>query len=719
MNTSSLHFGLRRPIPLILQTEAAECGLACLAMIASFHGRLTDLPALRQRFNISLKGATLAHLVQLANRLGLNARPLRVELEDVAQLETPCIVHWDMAHFVVLKEVRRGRLVIYDPALGERRFSLREASEHFTGVALELRPSIDFERKDETQHLTLRSLLGRFAGLRRAVVPLVVLAFALEIIIIAAPLFLQWVVDQVLIGSDRSLLLTLCLGFALLSLLQAAVSAARSWAVLYFGTSLHFQWLANLFGHLVRLPLSFFERRFLGDLVSRFASVQVIEQTVSSRLVEALVDGVMAVFMLAVMCIYSVPLGLLAMLTVALYLVLRALTFGPARRATSEYIIHAGRQQGFLIETLRGIEALKMFGREVHRKTKWSNLLARTTNAKLSADKLDLFARAANIALFGLQSALLVWLGALAVMDGRFSVGMLFAFVAYKEQFNGRMIKLVDQFFELRMLSLQIERLSDIVLQPVENHSAEPLIGPNTSLSPSLDISGLFYRYSDTDPWLLQNLDLRVAPGECLAITGRSGAGKSTLVKLISGLLQPQAGQILSGGLPARRSQTGGGGSQIAFVMQEDTLFSGTICENIHFFDEAPDLDRVRECASLACIHDDIAALPMNYETLVGDMGAAVSGGQKQRLLLARALYRKPSILVLDEATSHLDLETERLIAQTLRTLQLTRIMVAHRPQTIAIADRVLRIENGRLVSAEARPQRFHNEFVSQEAINA
>jgi ATP-binding cassette subfamily B protein RaxB len=710
---SVLHFGFRRRMRLVLQSEAAECGLACLAMVASFHGRITDLPALRQLFSISLKGVTLAHLLAWAQRLGMEGRPLRVELEDLAQMETPCILHWDAVHFVVLKEVRRGRLVICDPAVGERRMSLAEAGLHFTGVALELRPSADFQIKDETRRIKVRDLLGRVVGIRSALVPLVLFSFALEFLAIGAPLSLQWVVDVVLTGRDRGLLLTLCLGFAGVSLLQGAISAIRSWTVLYFGTNLHFQWLSNIFGHLLRLPLPFFEKRFLGDLISRFDSVNAIQQILSSRLVEAVVDGVMAILMLAVMCVYSLKLGLIAALSVGLYITLRSVVFGYVHRASSEYIVHFAKQQGFLIETLRGMEALKRFNAEGQRRVKWSNLLASSTNAKLAADKLDILVRAANITIFGLESVAILWIGALAVMNRSLSIGMLFAFTAYKEQFNARMSKLVDHYFELRMLSLQTERLADIVLEPPESIATQPLADIVESETLSLEIRGLSYRYSDTDAWLLQNINLRVEPGECIAITGRSGAGKSTLIKLISALLRPQLGEVLLGGQPISRVHAGSLRRRIAFVMQEDTLFSGTISENIHFFDEAPNLERIRECASLACIHDDIAAMPMGYETLVGDMGASVSGGQKQRLLLARALYRKPSILVLDEATSHLDLDTEQRIAQTLRTLQLTRIMIAHRPQTIAIADRVLNLETGRLVPANETPAVFKHEFVS------
>ena len=342
-----------------------------------------------------------------------------------------------------------------------------------------------------------------------------------------------------------------------------------------------------------------------------------------------------------------------------------------------------------------------MFGREAQRKAKWLNLLVGTTNAKFSADKIDTVARAANIAIFGLESVAVVWIGAKSVLAGSFSVGMLLAFVSYKDQFNNRTGALIDRCCQLRLLSLQAERLSDIVLETPEAISERGMLDCTNPPAPSLEIRSLFYRHSDTDPWLLADVNLFVSPGECIAITGRSGAGKSTIVKLISGLLQPQRGEVFVGGAPVHRNRAEST-STIGFVMQEDSLFSGTISENIHFFDEVPDLERAKECAVLACIHHEIAAMPMGYETLVGDMGTTLSGGQKQRILLARALYRKPSVLVLDEATSHLDLETEKLIAETLAAFKMTRVMVAHRPQTIARADRLFVIEDCRLIETTA-----------------
>jgi ATP-binding cassette subfamily B protein RaxB len=485
--------------------------------------------------------------------------------------------------------------------------------------------------------------------------------------------------------------------------MQSIIGAVRSWTILYFGTSLNVQWLTNLFTHLLRLPIGFFEKRFLGDLISRFDSVNVIQRALTSDVVEAIVDGLVAFLMLIVMFLYSGPLGCIALASVVLYAAVRMFSYGCSRKANEEYIVRLAKQQGFFIETLRGIQPLKMFGREAQRKSRWLNLMVGATNAKLAADKIDIFTRAANVSIFGLESVFVVWMGAKFVLAGTLSIGMLFAFVAYKDQFNSCTGALIDRLFTLRLLSLQADRLSDIVLEPPEDIHEQPLLAVKPAI-PRLEMRSLCYRYSDTDPWLLQDVNLRVAPGECIAITGRSGAGKSTIVKLISGLLQPQRGGVLLGGVSVHRNRAEAT-SMIGFVMQEDSLFSGTISENIHFFDDAPDFDRVQECAALACIQDDLGAMPMGYETLVGDMGTTLSGGQKQRILLARALYRRPSVLVLDEATSHLDLATEKHIAQTLGAFKMTRVMVAHRPQTIAAADRVFVIENGKLIEAPAGPR--------------
>jgi ATP-binding cassette subfamily B protein RaxB len=693
-----MKFSLGKKLPQVFQTEAAECGLACLAMIAGYHGAQIDMPALRQRFSLSLRGATLAHIIRFAGALDLTGRPLRVELEDLAYLKTPCILHWKMDHFVVLKKVTRKYVYLHDPSTGPKRITLAEASRYFTGVALELTPTASFAPRDDRHPLRLRDLIGRVTGLKRALSQVFLLAAALELFSIVSPLFLQLTVDKVLAAFDRNLLATLAIGFMLLIALQSLIGALRSWTTLYFGTSLKFQWYANLFSHLVRLPVSFFEKRYFGDILSRFDGAEAIQRTLTNNFIEAVLDGLISIFVLAVMFFYSSKLALVVIASVLLYVTLRNIAYLPLRRATEEQILSLSRQQGFMIETLRGIRTIKVLGREDSRKTRWMNLLADSINAQVATEKLSLLFKAANGLIFGLQSVAVVWLGAILVLGGKFSIGMLFAFVAYQEQFKARITNLVDRFFEFRMLSLQVQRLADVVLE-----KPEPSLLTSTGAEiedASIDVKHLYFRYSDTEPWLLEDVSFRIFPGECVALVGASGAGKSTLLKLMAGLLHPQSGDVIVNGHSVCASRASVLGN-VGFVLQDDSLFAGTIADNIAFAADTADMARVEECARLACLDEEINAMHMGYSTLIGDMGSALSGGQQQRLLLARALYQRPSILILDEATSHLDVPTEQRIAAMLAELRMTRIFAAHRPDTIRIADRILTLSRSGKVSAE------------------
>lgn len=693
-----MKFSWGQKLPLVFQTEAAECGLACLAMIAGYHGAQVDLPALRKRFSVSLRGATLNHIIKFAAALDLTGRPLRLELEDLAYLKTPCILHWKMDHFVVLKKVTRKYIFLHDPSMGPRRVSFAEAGRYFTGVALELTPTPSFVPRDERRPLRLRDLIGRVVGLKRALGQIFVLAGALELFSIISPLFLQLTVDKVLAAFDRDLLFTLGIGFMLLIALQSCLGALRSWTTLYFGISLKLQWYANLFSHLVRLPVSFFEKRYFGDILSRFDGAEAIQRTLTNNFIEAVLDGLISIFVLAVMFFYSRKLALIVIVSVLLYVALRNFAYLPLRKSMEEQIMRLSKQQTFLIETLRGIRTIKVLGREDNRKTRWMNLLADTTNAQVATEKLTLLFKAANGLIFGLQSVAVVWAGATLVLGGQFSVGMLFAFVAYQEQFKARITNLVDRLFDFRMLSLQVQRLADVVLEKAESTLIEST-GSEVE-DASIAIEHLFFRYSDTEPWLLEDITFRIAPGECVAIVGPSGAGKSTLLKLMAGLLKPQSGDVIVNGHSVCESRAAVLGN-VGFVLQDDSLFAGTIADNIAFAADVADMSRVEECARLACLDDEINSMHMGYNTLIGDMGSALSGGQQQRLLLARALYQRPSILILDEATSHLDVPTEQRIAAMLAELCMTRVFAAHRPDTIRIADRVITLSRSGKISAE------------------
>ena len=682
-------------VPMLLQTEEAECGLACLAMVATHHGLKTDLPTLRKRFSLSLKGVTMMDLTRMAGQLQLMPRALRAELEHLPQLQLPCVLHWDLNHFVVLVALRGGKAVLHDPARGIRRLSMTELSNHFTGVVLELTPTPEFRPRVDRQSVTVRQLLGRVSGLKRSLFQILVLALALELFMLLSPFFMQWVVDSVLVSADRDLLVTLGLGFTLLVLVQVATGAIRSWAVLYLSATLNLQWLSNVFAHLMRLPVVWFEKRHTGDVMSRFGAIQQIQQTLTTSFIEVVLDGLLVVLTFAMMAFYSVKLTLIALAGVSLYALLRWVFFRPLRDATEESIVHDAKVSTHFLESLRGVQSIKLFNRQEERQGQYMNRAVDALNAHIVMRKLDLTFAVSHKLVFGLERVAVIWVGALLVLDRSFSVGMLFAFFAYKEQFALRVSGLIDKLVELRMLKLQGERLADIVLTAPEVDVAASV--DVDKLGAQLQLSGIRFRYSDGEPCVIDGLSLTIEPGESVAIAGPSGCGKTTLLKLMLGTLEAQAGEVRVGGLPLARLGARAWREMIGTVMQDDQLFAGSIIDNISFFDAAPDNAWVEECARLAAVHEEIEAMPMGFHTLIGDMGTSVSGGQKQRILLARALYKRPRILFLDEATSALDVDRERLVNQAVRQLDLTRVIVAHRPETIATASRVVVLHEGRV----------------------
>jgi len=691
-----LALGLGRKLPMILQTEATECGLACLAMIAGFHSHHTDLMTLRRRFPISLKGATLSDLIQIAQRLDMGVRPLKLDLEDLGPLKLPCILHWNFNHFVVLKEVSTKAVVIHDPAMGTRSLSWSEVSASFTGVALEIWPDANFKPAKQQPGIGLRKLMGRVSGIQRSLLQILILAMVLEVFGLISPFFLQWVIDNVLIAADRDLLTTLALGFGLLMLMQQSLTAIRSWVILYMGTTLNLQWRANVFTHLTKLPVQYFEKRHLGDVVSRFGTIDTIQHTLTTSFMEAILDGLMTIITLGMMFLYSLKLGAIATCTMLIYAISRWAWYGPLRNATDEQIIHAAKQQSHFLETVRGIKTIKLFQRQEHRRSSWLALLVEQINADLRTQKLQLAYKLLNGVLFGVEHVLIIWLGARLVLDGNFTAGALMAFVAYKTQFDTRAGALVDKFYELKMLRLQGIRLADIILSEPEQTSSR--LGMETShVAPSLSVSQLSYRYAEREPLVLDNISFTIEAGESVAIVGPSGCGKTTLMNVLLGILPATTGTVLIGGIDINLCGIDVLRSMIGTVLQDDVLFAGSIADNIHFFDPQADPAWVEQCAEMAAISDEIRAMPMGYQTLVGDMGTVLSGGQKQRVLLARALYKHPKILFLDEATSHLDVEKERIVNDGVRNLNITRVIVAHRPETIASASRVIFLLNGKV----------------------
>ncbi len=635
--------------------------------------------------------------MDIAAQMGFMCRPLRLDLEHLAELKLPCILHWDLNHFVVLTRVRKRDVAILDPAFGKRVLTLAEFSQHFTGIALELSPGADMRPSAPPPAIAISQLTGRVSGLWRALGLILLLSLALQVFVLLAPFFMQWIVDQVLIAADRDLLTVLGIGFGFALLLQIGIGVVRGWAVIHLSNRLGLQWIGNVFSHLIRLPIDFYEKRHLGDITSRMGSVQAIQRTLTTSFVEALIDGLMAVVTLGMMLLYSWKLALVTLLAVGLYLIARTLAFRALRNGTEQQLIASALQQSHLMESIRGVQSIKIAGRETLRRSGYYNLMNETINRDVWLARFGLAFNSASQLIFGIERIAVIWIGAILAMQNVFSVGMLIAYLAYKDQFAQRISGLIDKWVEFRMLRLHGERLSDIVLTEPEA-TGESAGGLGLPAELRIEAEDLSFRYAPGEPWVIRNCNLSIEPGESVAIVGASGCGKTTLLKLLLGLLTPTEGEILVGGVPLRKIGMEHYRRVVGAVMQDDQLFAGSISDNISFENENMEEDRVQDAARLAAVNDDITAMPMGYNSLIGDMGTTLSGGQKQRVILARALYRKPQLLFLDEATSHLDVERERLVNDAVRQLDLTRIIIAHRPETIASADRVLVMHGGAIV---------------------
>ncbi|MBJ8822618.1 peptidase domain-containing ABC transporter [Citrobacter europaeus] len=706
-------FDRKRP-PVIRQTESAECGLACLAMISSWHGLLTDLPTLRSRFNISTQGMTLQSLIDCASDINFSSRPVRLEPDDLKSLNLPCILHWNMNHFVVLCKVRNNKLTIHDPDKGKLSISVSEAGKYFTGIALELTPNDNFAPRNEKTKIRLRQLTGKTQGLFSSMLRIIIFALALEIITLAGPLINQIVIDEVLVSSDEDLLTIIVISLFLLSITQLLFSLARQLTSINMSVNFNMQWTANVFHHLLRLPLTWFNARSQGSIEARFNAINNIQQALTLQVLGGILDFLLIITSLSMMLLYSPIMTLIALLSALIYGILRIIWHPAIRQATEDAWDAEARESSYFLETLSGILSLRVNGVIAHREAAWLNLNVSRRNTQLQQSRLLMGFDIANTLTKSIASVIILWKGAGEVLDGNFTVGMLVAYLSFNTRFSSSISSLTDSIFSWLLLDVYNERLADIVMTQREDcavpkssklqYDHSPIM--NTSIPQIKKMKGdipivvenISFKHKGEKTLLINNLSLTLYQKEIVAITGKSGCGKSTLLNIILGIDHPIEGSIQTLGVKNNHNDYLHIRKSIGTVLQNDILFRGSIADNIMFFHEDKNQERMINCAQQALINDDIMAMPMGYQTLIGENGSGLSGGQKQRILLARALYKKPLFLLLDESTSHLDVESEIMISQTLRKIGVPILLIAHRPETLASADRVLLMEQGTLI---------------------
>ena len=681
----------QRRVPVIHQTETAECGLACLAMICGHFGKNIDLIYLRRKFNLSARGATLAGINGIAEQLGMATRALSLELDELRVLKTPCILHWDFSHFVVLVSVKRNRYVLHDPARGIRYISREEMSRYFTGVALEVWPGSEFQSETLQTRISLRSLINSIYGIKRTLAKIFCLSVVIEAINLLMPVGTQLVMDHAIPAGDRGLLTLISAALMFFILLKAATSTLRAWSSLVMSTLINVQWQSGLFDHLLRLPLAFFERRKLGDIQSRFDSLDTLRATFTTSVIGFIMDSIMVVGVCVMMLLYGGYLTWIVLCFTTIYIFIRLVTYGNYRQISEECLVREARAASYFMETLYGIATVKIQGMVGIRGAHWLNMKIDAINSGIKLTRMDLLFGGINTFVTACDQIVILWLGAGLVIDNQMTIGMFVAFSSFRGQFSERVASLTSFLLQLRIMSLHNERIADIALH--EKEEKKPEIEIVADMGPiSLETNGLSYRYDSQSAPIFSALSLSVAPGESVAITGASGAGKTTLMKVLCGLFEPDSGRVLINGIDIRQIGINNYHRMIACVMQDDRLFSGSIRENICGFAEEMDEEWMVECARASHIHDVIMNMPMGYETLIGELGEGLSGGQKQRIFIARALYRKPGILFMDEATSALDSESEHFVNVAIKNMNITRVIIAHRETTLRTVDRVISI---------------------------
>ena len=685
-------FNLQR-LPVIYQSEVSECGLACLGMIASYHGKEIDLPSLRRRFPVSIKGATFNDLIQIANDLQLCTRPLRVELEALEDVRLPAVLHWEFSHFVVLKSIGIKNAVVHDPAIGNRTISLSELSDCFTGVVLELTPAIEFTCEKQIEHVRLRDIFCQTTGIAIPLMQVLAFSLIIQAFAVVTPFFSQLAIDKVVPTGDIGMLRVLALGFGILFVLNPLVNWMRSRLIMLVSAQLSAQLTTNIVKALLSLPLTFFEKRSIGDLLTRLEAAESLRDLLSEGFVAVVVDSLLAVLTLAMMFYYA-PILAVVVLVVTILMALLRLGFVPTlQRMVNDQLQKQGAEQSELIETLRGITSVKFARKEKEREAIWSRAFMSLVS---SSTKLSLVESNFNLSRELVQNlgyVLIVYLGIGLIIDSAstFTVGAFFAFMSYQSMFFERVENFLGQMIQLSMTRMHLERLSEIVMEEPEPPVSEI---HRLNLTPfSLTLNNLGFHYESEKEPILHGLSAMINAGERIALYAPSGAGKTTLLKLLTGIYEPTEGTLALSNTRITKAGMTMLRSHIAAVLQDDYLFKGSIIDNISFFDAQPDMERVIYCAGLACIDEEITTMPMSYDSFVGEMGTSLSQGQQQRILIARALYQQKPMLVLDEGTANLDDATEAKLLNNLVDLGITMILAGHNPNLALYATRIWRME--------------------------
>lgn len=685
-------------VPVQLQLTAVECGAACLAMILSYHGRHTRIAECRTLMGIGRDGVTAETIAKAARLFGLRVKAYSIEdLTDFRYIQLPAIAHWGFEHFVVVEHWSAKEVEIVDPGVGRRRLTVKQFNDGFTGVILTFEPGVQFKRHHPKAQFTLWNYMLHY-GLQMTGVLSQILATSLflQLLGLALPIATKVLVDSILPFHLTSMMSIVGIGMLILILSQWVTSYLRAVLLIYLQSRLDTRLMLGFFDHLLTLPFRFFEQRTVGDLLMRLGSHTMIRETLTSQTLSILLDSSFVLGYLILLFVQAPSFGITAM---GIGLLQIMLLLGTTRRVhdlMQQDLVAQAESQSYLVEALTGIQTLKACGSEDRAFDYWSNLFFKQLNVSLQRNHLSALIDTTLLSLRIFSPLLLLWIGALSVLNGTMSLGTMLALNAIATAFLTPLSSLISNGQHVQLVGAHLERLTDVL-------TAEPEqllqgVQPAPLLTGHITLSKVHFRYDPNAPEVLNNISLTIEPGQKTALVGQSGSGKSTLAKLLLGLYLPTEGEILYDGFSLQTLNWRTLRSQFGIVLQEPFLFSGSIRQNITVNNPSLSLEQVQTAAKLAAIHDDIMQFPMGYETRISEGGNGLSGGQRQRVAIARALAHQPAILLMDEATSHLDSVTESLVERNLSQLSCTRIVIAHRLSTVRNADIIFVLEKGEIV---------------------
>jgi len=684
-----------------------------LAMISQYWGKRFSLNRLRNLAGVDRVGASLKGLAQAAEALGYHARPVRASLSKVELQENPWIAHWEGVHYVVVWRVKGDRVLICDPAIGKRSLSRQEFKEGWTGYALLLNPT---ERLDATKNeqLSLNRFWSAFWPYRSVLGQIILASVLLQIFGLVTPLFTQIILDQVVVQKSTASLNVFSIGLLIFSVWRLGLTSVRQYLLDYFSNRMDLTFISGFISHTLMLPLQFFESRQVGDIITRVQENQKIQIFLTRQAVSAWLDSLTAVFYVGLMLYYNFQLAILVLALIPPIVILTVIASPFLRGISREIFKESAGQNSAMVEMMTGISTVKTVAAEREVRWRWEEKFTSMLNSRFRGQKLANGLQIASGLINACGSTALLWYGASLVIQDQLTIGQLVAFNMMIGNVIGPVLALVGLWDELQEVLVSVERLNDVfAAEPEESPQKPMLLLP--PIRGEVQFENVTFRYNvDEDQNILQNISFQVNAGQTVALVGRSGSGKSTLVSLIQGLYQPTKGRIWLDGHDLSHVSPRSLRSQLGVVPQECFLFSGTILENISLYSDDFTLEQVVEAAKLAEAHAFIQALPMGYNTQVGERGSSLSGGQRQRIAIARAVLRRPRILILDEATSALDTESERRFQENLSRISRDRttFIIAHRLSTVKNADTILVLDKGIVVE-----QGSHVQLMAQQGL--